>query len=197
MTGDERTRRIVTASAAVIVRDGLRHATTRSIADEAGVPLGLIHYAFADKQSLVAAVYEHWIDGLIAAGIDVVEADAGLARGARTLAEAVFSWAETDLNLAAAQYELLLWANRSAPTLAAAMYQRWADLWGAALRRAAEPGTRAHKVQDALDQLLITVDGVFVRLLATGDVADARRLLDRMLPPAEARRARPSSPVRR
>lgn len=189
MKGDERTTRIVGAAASVIVRDGIAAATTRRIAEEAGVPLGLIHYAFADKQNLFAAVYEFWMDSTISAGLAVVETGVGLGRAARSLADAVFSWAEADLNLGAAQYELLLWARRSAPTLADSMYQRWVDIWGAALARAAEPGTSADEINAVLEQLLITVDGVFIRLLSTGDMTDARRILEGALALLDVRRA--------
>lgn len=190
MTGDERTARIVAAAGTVIVRDGLAAATTRAIAEEAGVPLGLIHYAFDDKQALFAAVYEHWMDDLLADGVVAVEAGSGLDVAARSLGQATFDWIATDLNLAAAQYELLLWARRSAPTLAAEIYRRWEGLWRAALRSAAEPGTTPTQLEAMLTHLLVTVDGVCVRLVATGDLADARRALHRALP-ARPRRVAP------
>lgn len=182
MTGDERTARIVAAASTVIVRDGLASATTRAIAEEAGVPLGLLHYAFADKQALFTAVYEHWMTDLLGEGIDDVEPGSGIDSAARLLAQTTFDWIAADLNLAAAQYELLLWARRNAPTLASSMYQRWADLWRTSLRAAAVAGTTPTQVEATLQHLLVTVDGVFVRLVATGDLADARRILDRALP---------------
>lgn len=189
MTSEERRHRIVTAAATVVVRDGLDAATTRAIAEEAGVPLGLLHYAFEDKQALFAAVYEHWMTDLLASGIDVVEPGSGIDAAARTLARTVFDWITQDLNLAAAQYELLLWARRHAPTLAASMYQRWTDLWRVSLRTAAVPGTTPTQIEAMLAHLLVTVDGVFVRLVATADVADARRVLNRALPAAPKPRA--------
>lgn len=184
MTSEERWHRIATAAATVIVRDGLDAATTRAIAEEAGVPLGLLHYAFEDKQALFAAVYEHWMASVFT--IDV-EAGVGVHAAARALADATLVAIESDLNLAAAQYELLLWARRAAPTLAAEIYRRWADTWRATLRRAAEPGTSKAELEELLDHLLVSVDGIVVRLLATGDLADARRLMDRAVPPARAR----------
>lgn len=188
MTSEERRHRIVTAAATVIVRDGLDAATTRAIAEEADVPLGLLHYAFDDKQALFAAVYEHWMTSVFSIE---VETGIGARAGARVLADATFAAIESDLNLAAAQYELLLWARRSAPTLAAEIYRRWADAWRVSLKRAAEPGTSKAELDALLDHLLVSVDGIVVRLLATGDLADARRLLDRALP-APARRRQPS-----
>ncbi|WP_019874115.1 TetR/AcrR family transcriptional regulator [Sporichthya polymorpha] len=195
MTSEERRHRIATAAATVIVRDGLEGATTRAIAEEAGVPLGLIHYAFEDKQALFAAVYEHWMTDLLTEGIDVVEPGSGIDAAARTLARTAFDWITRDLNLAAAQYELLLWARRNAPALAVSMYSRWTDLWRASLQSAAVPGTTPTQVEAMLAHLLVTVDGVFVRLIATADVADARRVLNRELPVAPKPRAVP--PARR
>lgn len=193
MTSEERRHRIVTAAATVIVRDGLDAATTRAIAEEADVPLGLLHYAFDDKQALFAAVYEHWMTSVFTIE---VETGIGARAGARVLADATFAAIESDLNLAAAQYELLLWARRSAPTLAAEIYRRWADAWRVSLKRAAEPGTSKAELDALLDHLLISVDGIVVRLLATGDPADARRLLDRALPAIKAERTSGRSTVR-
>lgn len=47
---------LVQAALRVIARDGVAAATTRKIADEAGVPLGTVHYWFADKNDLLEQV---------------------------------------------------------------------------------------------------------------------------------------------
>jgi AcrR family transcriptional regulator len=49
---------LVTAATRVIAREGVAAATTRRIAAEAGLPLGTLHYWFASKDDLLAAVIE-------------------------------------------------------------------------------------------------------------------------------------------
>ncbi|MEH3075531.1 MAG: TetR family transcriptional regulator [Quadrisphaera sp.] len=47
---------LVSAALRVVEAEGLPAATTRRVAAEAGLPLGTVHYWFADKRQLVAAV---------------------------------------------------------------------------------------------------------------------------------------------
>jgi TetR/AcrR family transcriptional regulator, regulator of biofilm formation and stress response len=183
MATDERSRKIVAAASTVIVRDGLAKATTRHIADEAGVPLGIIHYVFRSKQELLTAVYEQWV-GSIAGAIESVPAGIGLGEAGRRLAHTILDWMVEDPNPAVAQYELLLWAVRSESEheIARRLYERYVELIGGALARSAEPGTSAGEVDAMCDRVLIIIDGTAIRLLSTGDADDARRMLDLMLP---------------
>jgi AcrR family transcriptional regulator len=61
---DGRRDDLIAAATTVIVRDGVAAATTRRIAAEAGVPLGTVHYWFASKDDLLAAVVESVLDDL-------------------------------------------------------------------------------------------------------------------------------------
>lgn len=54
--GPETREALIAAAIAVIERDGIAAATTRSIAEEAGLPLGTVHYWFAGKAELLEAV---------------------------------------------------------------------------------------------------------------------------------------------
>lgn len=54
----ERRAQLVEAAIRVMSRDGVAHATTRSIVAEAGVSLSVFHYCFASKQALFEAVIE-------------------------------------------------------------------------------------------------------------------------------------------
>ena len=56
MSADERRSKLVDAAIRVMTRDGVSRATTRAIAAEAGMPLGVFHYAFRSKQELMAMV---------------------------------------------------------------------------------------------------------------------------------------------
>jgi AcrR family transcriptional regulator len=58
MSAVERREKLVDAAIRVMTRDGVARATTRAIAAEAGMPLGVFHYAFQSKQELIAMVTE-------------------------------------------------------------------------------------------------------------------------------------------
>jgi AcrR family transcriptional regulator len=58
MPAEERRDRLIEAAIRVMTRDGVARATTRAIASEAGMPLGVFHYAFHSKQELVTRVTE-------------------------------------------------------------------------------------------------------------------------------------------
>ena len=58
MSADERRELLVHAAIRVMTRDGVAKATTRAIATEAEMPLGIFHYAFRSKQELMTLVTE-------------------------------------------------------------------------------------------------------------------------------------------
>ena len=49
---------LVRAALEVVEQDGIAAATTRRIAEQAGLPLGAVHYWFADKDDLLRAVVD-------------------------------------------------------------------------------------------------------------------------------------------
>lgn len=59
LAAEDARRRILTAAADCIVRDGLARVTMSSIAREAGVSSGLLHYHFDTKEGLFADVLRH------------------------------------------------------------------------------------------------------------------------------------------
>ena len=58
MSAGDRRELLVEAAIRVMTRDGVAKATTRAIAAEAGMPLGVFHYAFRSKQELMTMVTE-------------------------------------------------------------------------------------------------------------------------------------------
>jgi AcrR family transcriptional regulator len=56
MSAADRREQLVAAAIRVMTRDGVVKATTRAIASEAGMPLGVFHYAFRSKAELMAVV---------------------------------------------------------------------------------------------------------------------------------------------
>ncbi|MGW0039230.1 TetR/AcrR family transcriptional regulator [Gordonia sp. NPDC003376] len=70
----ERRRLTIEATLRVIATEGVEHATTRRIAEEAGVPQSGLFYAFDNRDELLAAVVEHGINEELAALTARVEA---------------------------------------------------------------------------------------------------------------------------
>jgi AcrR family transcriptional regulator len=58
MSAGDRRDALVEAAIRVMTREGVAKATTRAIAAEADMPLGVFHYAFRSKQELMATVIE-------------------------------------------------------------------------------------------------------------------------------------------
>lgn len=58
MSAADRRVKLVDAAIRVMTRDGVGRATTRAIAAEADMPLGVLHYAFRSKAELMALVTE-------------------------------------------------------------------------------------------------------------------------------------------
>src|SRR4051812_47723286 len=58
MSAAQRRELLVEAAIRVMTRDGVARATTRAIAQEADMPLGVFHYAFRSKQELMALVVQ-------------------------------------------------------------------------------------------------------------------------------------------
>ena len=56
MSAADRREKLVAAAIRVMTREGVAKATTRAIAGEAGMPLGVFHYAFRSKAELMAVV---------------------------------------------------------------------------------------------------------------------------------------------
>ncbi len=109
-------RELVRAAARVVSREGVADATTRKIATEAGIPLGKIHYWFASKDELLAAVVSEHVEELSSA-VDTARAgEAGDLPSSEQLLElfrAAFAVDEADRGAGLVSYELAAWALRS------------------------------------------------------------------------------------
>jgi len=78
LSHEERREQLVAAALAVALREGVEAVTIRSVAREAGVRPGIIHYVFRDKHEMlaalsrkVAAIASTYLDDAIAAGGDI------------------------------------------------------------------------------------------------------------------------------
>ncbi len=183
LPSSERRLQLIAAATRVIAREGLDRATTRRIAVEADVPLGSLHYAFPDKQALVAAVLDHWV--VVSAGVaaERVRAGMGVAAAADVLVRAYIEELEDNPGEAAALYELVLWARRTpaATAVAARNVLDYEALVAEALAAGARRPVAVEHLREAAQLVITVADGVALQLLAGGDGARARRNADRLL----------------
>jgi AcrR family transcriptional regulator len=178
----DRRRGLVDAAVRVISAEGVARATTRRIADEAGVSGAIVHYAFETKDDLFKAVYESLtaiafteIGAHISPGI-------GLEAGARQVLAGFARWITADRNAVLALLELTAWSLRNPDSrhLATRVYRRHIDLTASLLAEAApEADALTHMTTARL--INVALDGIYLQWRALGDDS-----FDELLPVAEA-----------
>lgn len=185
--GDRR-RQLVSAARRVVGRDSLGATNLRSVAAEAGVALGTVHYIFPSKEELLRAVLEDVIDeqarALQASTVDGDDLESALRRTAMTTWRALI---EGDPGIQVAQFELTLWALRAPETahLARWQYERYLELLTAHLSDVARGAGVDPAVETAeLARLFLAgIDGLILQYLALGDsrrsLADLEALVHR------------------
>lgn len=173
---------LVNAAVRVISAEGVARATTRRIAEEAGVSGATVHYAFATKDDLFQAVYESLtarafteIGALITPGI-------GLEAGARQVLNSFAAWVRRDRNAVLGLLELTAWSLRTADSrhLATRVYRRHIDLTAGLLAEAApEADSVTHLTIARL--INMALDGIYLQWRALGDDS-----FEELLPVAES-----------
>jgi AcrR family transcriptional regulator len=184
---------LVEAAIRVIGRDGVAAATTRRIAEEAGVPLGTVHYWFDDKNELLENVVKEVVDRLEKAvelrarpdgGTSLADVRAGL--------QAAWEGVVTDdpgaqLGL----YELTALALRTPAMnhLARNQYRSYREM---ALRSMAPvlDGLDPGRAAAVAELVAVTFDGLALAWLADPEGCDPDAVLD-LLADAVVRTARP------
>ncbi|MCU0264015.1 MAG: TetR/AcrR family transcriptional regulator [Candidatus Nanopelagicales bacterium] len=180
---------LIEAASRVIAREGIHRATTRRIAEEAGVPTGLVHYWFAGKEELIEAVISNTLSP-----VEIAVAGAGEADGAADLLSrlrAVLGYLQSDdRGREIAMYEMTTFALRR-PELthvAQRQYAAYREIAaGAAVELASAHGATLPAAPSVLGTLVAAlVDGLFLAWLADPqgtDVDATLQLLDALLAP--------------
>lgn len=184
MAVEDRRAQLVEAALAVATQDGIGATTVRRVAERAEVALGVVHYAFADKDELIAALAARVVDALAEASAGglvfdaqpdlVVALDAAIAAVWETIAATpeeqlltyeitTFALRNPELNaVARSQYDVSQSAVERLLTLAAdASDSRW-----------------TRPVPELAGEVLAFLDGVTLRWLVDRDGAAARSRLD-------------------
>ncbi|MGW5454350.1 TetR/AcrR family transcriptional regulator [Nocardia sp. NPDC003979] len=107
----ERRADLVAAAVRVIAAHGVDGATTRRIAEEASAPLATLHYCFATKEVLFAAVFEYLANEYrdVLHRSDVHSDTQNTARG---LLRGVLEWYLANPDFGATILELISWGQR-------------------------------------------------------------------------------------
>lgn len=175
----ERTRQSVAAARAVMARDGVARTTLRSVAAEAGVPLGTLQYVFPTKERLLTAVVEDVvaeIETVLTATLGTAD---GLERAVRDGLSAFWTTLVADqVPLQLMQAELLAHSLRSPEHahLARAQYERYLAVltaWCERVLAASGEGTALPPATLAR-VLLAGLDGLILQYVSDPDGARAQ-----------------------
>lgn len=162
-----------------MAREGLDHATTRRIAEEAGAPQGIFHYVFRGKTELLTAVIgaiTQQIEQLLREAVDPRK---GLVAAIEDAVQAFWGHVLSDDGLQLMQYELVIYCRRTPGLewLADWQYARYAAAATEVLSAAAEHD--AAKSVLSLDQLVrflvAAVDGLVLQYTVHRDAEQSRR----------------------
>ncbi|WP_240917301.1 TetR family transcriptional regulator [Nocardioides sp. HDW12B] len=184
MSADERRELLVHAAIRVMTREGVAKATTRAIATEADMPLGVFHYAFRSKQELMVMVTEAIarrsktdIDAAVLTGRES-DLAAVVRAGLRAYFDHVVAHPEEHL----VTYELTTAALRDGEMgdVAARMYAYYLGENQKLLEAAAAAlgVTFTEPVEVVSRYVFSTMDGLALNYLAQGDEDQARAVLD-------------------
>lgn len=117
----ERRAELVAAAVRMIAAHGVDGATTRRIAQEANAPLATLHYCFATKEALFAAVFDH-VASRYREVLTHNDIRGDVATTARTLLRGLLEWYVANPDFGAAIVELISWAQRQEDNQAEMVY---------------------------------------------------------------------------
>jgi len=177
---EQRREQLVRAAIEVIAAEGIERASLRRIAEHAGASLASVHYAFRDKDQLLAAVVAAVADEIARTLAGVFTPGASVPANLAAGFERYWAFVEADRGHQLLQYELTLYAARTpgAAWLAAEQYARYRAVTADALRAA---GAAEANLAGAAAFLVAGFDGIILSYLATGDRAAARASLGHLL----------------
>lgn len=180
LSAEDRRVELVDATVRVAVAEGLEAATVRRIAQEAGVPLGTVHYCFGSKAALISAVADSIEQPVIdVATLESLPTDQAFLAAFRAYWEQIGSDRRRQLLI----YELLTHLSRGdADTreIARKLLDRTYGAVLGALRAYAADLGRALPVEDAvLARLVIAVtDGVSLSWIVNSDDSQAQAVME-------------------
>lgn len=178
MPVEQRRRQFVSAAIDVITREGLAKATTRRIAEVAGLPAPNLHYCFATKEDLLQAVYESAASNAFSEIGRQVTPGVGLQQGIDDIMRSFVRWNSGSQDVQLAMYELTLWSlrNPGSSHLAGRVYRRYFDGFMQLLREVMTDGDTETDLETMAQLLIGAIDGFTLQRLTLKDMAGPRLL---------------------
>ncbi|WP_172652592.1 TetR/AcrR family transcriptional regulator [Rhodococcus opacus] len=171
---------IVTAARAALERGGIARTSLRTVASEAGVPLGTLQHVFPSKEALLRAVIESVVDEMAEVLDATSPLDQGLERAIRTTLSGFWTHLVSGhSNLQIMQYELTTYALRTPgqEELARWQYERYIAVVEGWTRRAAETAgeTCAIPFEQLARVIVAGIDGLILQHVCHPDESRAER----------------------
>lgn len=180
MTQSDTQEQILDAVQSVIVRDGVRGASMRQVAQEADVSLGLISYHFDDKESLILAALDRATTGLFQASLQASAAIDDADEKVRAFLRGGFT--DEFLDGDYLRVRISLWAVALTDTAVAKVDASFFDEYAAAFRgllQAARPDLSADEVTGRTIDAIAISNGVWLNWARFENAADLERGLQR------------------
>ncbi|TDO31013.1 TetR family transcriptional regulator [Kribbella sp. VKM Ac-2527] len=179
---NERRAELVQAAIQVATREGLAATTTRRIAQELGISVGIVHYCFRSKEELLHEVIRVIADAQVQAARKAIAPGADLATSVRNAFLGFWQLVEKTPDAQLLTYELTSWALRNAETEPLAREQRESQLAGieeilSVISSACEVEWKVPADRLARMTLAVT-DGVTLGWLVDRDTAAAVQALE-------------------
>jgi AcrR family transcriptional regulator len=177
-SAEARREEFVEAAIKVMAREGLDHATTRRIAEEAGAPQGIFHYLFRGKTELLAAVTGAVTQEVEQVLREAVDPRKGLAAAISDAVQVFWQHVLSDDGLQLMQYELVIYCRRTPGLewLADWQYARYIAAATEVLGAAAEHDAARSAI--SLDQLVrflvAAVDGLVLQYTVHHDAEQSQ-----------------------
>jgi AcrR family transcriptional regulator len=174
-----RSKQLVEAAQAVLIRDGVAGLTMRAVAKEAGVLLGTVTYVFPSKEMLLRAVIEDVIAGIAEVLKSSLQSSAdtgsGLEHAIRDGVQRFWTTlVEDQEGLQIIQYELTIYALRTPglESMARWQYDRYARIVAAWCQEAASNAGETCAVPfDTLARVLVAaIDGLILQFVCDPDM---------------------------
>ncbi len=182
-----RSKQLVAAAQAVLIRDGVGRLTMRAVAKEAGVLLGTVTYVFPSKEMLLRAVIEDVVGGIAEVlKSSLADTGRGLEHAIREGVQRFWTTlVEDQEGLQIIQYELVIYALRipGLESMARWQYDRYARIVAAWCQEAASNAGETCAVPfDTLARVLVAaVDGLILQYVCDPDMTRAREDLQAVI----------------
>jgi len=190
MAADDRRAQLIAATIRVMTTEGIEAVSTRRVAQEAGVSVGVVHYCFGSKENLLRRVIHQLVDDIRESAQARISPGQDLTASLSKATEAFMGDVEDRADRHLLTYEIVTYALRTegAEDLARWLYECYQSAAVATLEAAAEAaGVRWIVPVDVVARILTAAnDGVTLEWLVRRDGTQARttfaHIIDAVVP---------------